>query len=52
LIENLTVPCNGKGPAEYFGRAVGHVLLMNGRKVAVIGNSDKPNPLNCRISAK
>jgi len=52
LIENLTVPCNGKGPAEYFGRAVGHVLLMNGRKVAVKGNSDKPNPLNCRISAK
>ncbi len=52
LIENLTVPCNGKGLVEYFGRAYGHVHLKDGRTVAVSGNSDKPNLLNCRISAK
>ena len=52
LIENLTVPCNGKGKAEYLGQAYGQVHLKDGRIVDVAGVSDKPNPLNCRISAK
>lgn len=52
LIENLTVPCNGKGEADYFGRAFGQVHLKDNRTVAVSGNSDKPNRLNCRISAR
>jgi len=52
LIENLTVPCNGKGKAEYLGQAHGQVHLKDGRIINVSGNSDKSNPLNCRISAK
>lgn len=52
LIENLTVPCRGEGQGEYYGRAFGHVLLQDGHTVAVNGNSDKSNPLKCRISAK
>jgi hypothetical protein len=52
LIENLTVPCNSKGYAEYSGRAYGHVHLKDGGIENVSGKSDKPNLLNCRISAK
>jgi hypothetical protein len=52
LIENLTVPCNGKGKAEYLGQVHGQVHLKDGRIINVSGNSDKSNPLNCRISAK
>ena len=52
LIENLTVPCNGKGKAEYLGQAHGQVHLKDGGIINVSGNSDKSNPLNCRISAK
>ena len=52
LIENLTVPCNGQGKANYFGRASRRVHLKDSRTVTVSGNSDKPNLLNCRISAK
>jgi len=52
LIENLTVPCNGKGKAEYLGQAQGQVHLKDGRIIDVSGTSDKSNPLNCRISAK
>jgi hypothetical protein len=52
LIENLTVPCNGKGEAEYLGRAFGQVHLKDNRIVAISGSSDKPMLLLCRISAK
>ena len=52
LIENLTVPCNGKGKAEYLGQANGQVHLKDGRIVDISGASDKSNTLNCRISAK
>jgi len=52
LIENLTVPCNGKGKVDYLGRAYGQVHLKDGRIIDVSGTSDKSNPLNCRISAK
>ena len=52
LIENVTVPCNGQGRVNYSGRAYGQVHLKDMRTVAVSGNSDKPNPMNCRISAK
>jgi hypothetical protein len=52
LIENLTLPCNGKGVANYFGRASGQVHLKDSLTVAVSGNSDIPNLLKCRISAK
>jgi len=52
LIENLTVPCNGKGKADYLGRAYGQVHLKDGRIIDVSGTSDKSNPLNCQISAK
>lgn len=52
LIENLTVPCKEKGQGEYYGRASGQVLLKDSRTVAVNGNSDKPNLLKCRISAR
>lgn len=51
-IENLTVPCNGKGYAEYVGTAHGEVHLKDGRTVPVSGQSDKPKLINCRISAK
>lgn len=52
LIENLTVPCNGKGQAEYLGRAFGQVHLKDNRIVSISGSSDKPMLLLCRISAK
>ena len=52
LIENLTVPCNGKGYAEYSGIAYGKVHLKDGGIESVSGSSDKPNRLGCRISAK
>ncbi len=52
LIENLTVPCNRKGQAEYLGRAFGQVHLKDNRIVSISGNSDKPMLLLCRISAK
>lgn len=52
LIENLTVPCNGKGQAEYLGRALGQVHLKDNRIVSISGSSDKPMLLLCRISAK
>jgi hypothetical protein len=52
LIENLTVPCNGKGQAEYLGKAFGQIHLKDNRTVPVSGESDKPMPLICRISAK
>jgi hypothetical protein len=52
LIENLTVPCNGKGEAEYLGRAFGQVHLKDNRIVAISGSSNEPMLLNCRISAK
>jgi hypothetical protein len=52
LIENLTVPCNGKGKVDYLGRAYGQVHLKDGRIIDVSGTSDKSNPLSCRISAK
>jgi hypothetical protein len=52
LIENLTVPCNGKGQAEYLGRAFGQVHLKDNRTVPVSGSSNEPMLLNCRISAK
>ena len=52
LIENLTVPCNGKGQAEYLGQAFGQIHLKDNRIVPVSGKSDKPILLSCRISAK
>ena len=52
LIENLTVPCNGKGQAEYLGQAFGQIYLKDNRIVPVSGKSDKPILLICRISAK
>ena len=52
LIENLTVPCNEKGHAEYSGIAFGKVHLKKGGIESVSGRSDKPNLINCRISAK
>jgi hypothetical protein len=52
LIENLTVPCNGKGYAEYSGIAYGKVHLKDGGIETVSGVSDKPHRLECRISAK
>jgi hypothetical protein len=52
LIQNLTVPCNGKGQAEYVGRAIGQVHLKDNRTVPISGNSDKPMLLTCRISAR
>ena len=52
LIENLTVPCNGKGYAEYTGKAYGQVHLKGGGVENVSGQSDKPNHIKCLISAK
>ena len=52
LIENLTIPCNGKGYAEYSGVAYGKVHLKKGGTETVSGQSDKPKLINCRISAK
>jgi hypothetical protein len=52
LIENLTVPCNGKGYAEYVGLAYGQVHLKGGGIENVSGQSDKPNLIKCQISAK
>jgi hypothetical protein len=52
LIENLTVPCNGKGQAEYLGRAFGQVHLKDNRTVNISGSSNIPMLLNCRISAR
>lgn len=52
LIENLTVPCNRRGQAEYLGRAFGQVYLKDNRTVNVSGSSDKSMLLFCRISAK
>ena len=52
LIENLTVPCNEKGDGEYTGIAYGKVHLKAGGFETVSGQSDKPNLINCRISAK
>lgn len=52
LIENLTVPCNGKGQAEYLGQAFGQVHLKDNRTVNISGDSDIPMLLNCRISAR
>ena len=52
LIKNITVPCNGKGQAKYYGRAVGHVYLKDGRVKPVSGESKEFNLVDCRISAK
>ena len=52
LIKNITVPCNGAGEAKYFGRAVGHVYLKDGRVEKVSGDSKESNLVDCRISAK
>jgi hypothetical protein len=52
LIENLTVPCIGKGQAEYLGQAFGQVHLKDNRTVNISGSSDIPMLLNCRISAR
>ena len=52
LIENLTVPCNGKGQAEYLGQAFGQVHLKDNRTVNISGSSEIPMLLDCRISAR
>ena len=52
LIENLTVPCNDKGYAEYAGIAYGQVHIKGGGIENISGQSDKPNLIKCLISAK
>lgn len=52
LIKNITVPCNGVGQANYSGRAVGRVYLLDGRVENVSGDSKDFKSVDCRISAK
>ena len=52
LIENVLVPCNGKGTGIYRGKAYGFVHLKEGTVIEVNGSSRQSQLLKCRISAE